>query len=348
MQDYLKKTRTPSLEGLEAGIKLDPNTGLLNGFTGKILFREPNQNQVEKGYISIEKLLKLTNDSLHEHDFQIWIILDRLDVAFAEDTKLEENALRALFKVYLDLFHYEFFSTKIFLRTDIWNRITKEGFREASHITKHTTIRWDRRFLLNLIIRRILKNDTITNYCRVKKETILSDFKKQESLFYRLFPEKIDLGANKPNTLDWILSRVCDGTKEVVPRELIHLLSCAKEIQIRKYEIGERDPGGEILFSRNTLKEALYEVSKVRLEQTIFAEYPNLKHYILRLEREKTNQNIDTLSDIWNIDKKEATLICTELVSVGFFEQRGDKSSPTFWVPFLYREALNLVQGSAF
>ena len=32
---------------------------------------------------------------------------------------------------------------------------------------------------------------------------------------------------------------------------------------------------------------------------------------------------------------------------IGFFEQRGDKVSPAYWVPFLYQPALELVQGSA-
>lgn len=35
------------------------------------------------------------------------------------------------------------------------------------------------------------------------------------------------------------------------------------------------------------------------------------------------------------------------LTKVGFLEQRGDKQDPIFWVPFLYRDALDLVQGAA-
>jgi|CXWK01.1.fsa_nt_gi hypothetical protein len=35
------------------------------------------------------------------------------------------------------------------------------------------------------------------------------------------------------------------------------------------------------------------------------------------------------------------------LATIGFFEQRGSKQSPEYGVPFLYREALDLVQGTA-
>jgi hypothetical protein len=34
-------------------------------------------------------------------------------------------------------------------------------------------------------------------------------------------------------------------------------------------------------------------------------------------------------------------------VDIGFFELRGTKQEPVYWVPFLYRDALNLVQGEA-
>jgi hypothetical protein len=32
---------------------------------------------------------------------------------------------------------------------------------------------------------------------------------------------------------------------------------------------------------------------------------------------------------------------------VGFFERRGTAGDPDYWVPFLYRDALGLVQGEA-
>jgi hypothetical protein len=66
-------------------------------------------------------------------------VLDRLDVAFADSEGLERNALRALFRVYRDMQGLNNVSVKILLRDDIWARITDEGFREASHITRAVT-----------------------------------------------------------------------------------------------------------------------------------------------------------------------------------------------------------------
>jgi hypothetical protein len=81
--------------------------------------------------------------------------------------------------------------------------------------------------------------------------------------------------------------------------------------------------------------------------QTLYAEYPSLRGAIERLEREKTQQYPATLAQIWKVDDAEAATLADQLVEVGFFERRGSKDEPAYWVPFLYRDALSLVQGSA-
>ena len=85
----------------------------------------------------------------------------------------------------------------------------------------------------------------------------------------------------------------------------------------------------------------------MRLEQTIFAEYPDSKAFLQALEREKTHQTTKTLAIIWQINEDTATAIATGLVELGFFEQRGTRTNPSYWVPFLYRPALGMVQGWA-
>ncbi len=59
------------------------------------------------------------------------------------------------------------------------------------------------------------------------------------------------------------------------------------------------------------------------------------------MEGEKTAQTPETLGRIWGVGKDEALDIANRLVEVGFFERRGTKERPAFWVPFLYRDALN-------
>jgi hypothetical protein len=144
-----------------------------------------------------------------------------------------------------------------------------------------------------------------------------------------------------------MLLRTQDGSEHNAPRELIHLLSAARDVQRRKLEEGQQEPPGEALFDPSSIRDALPEVSRERLEQTLYAEYPHLRTWLLRLKREKTEQTPDSLAKIWDVDRELATQIADELVQVGFFEERGAQREPTFWVPFLYREALEMVEGAA-
>jgi len=342
--DYARRALRP--QALEGGVEIDPISQLPKGFTGKIVFSEPGAT-ADPELKSVDRLLDLANAALSQAGYYVWILLDRLDVAFAEDAELENNALRALFRVYLDLLALSKVKLKIFLRTDIWTRITESGFREASHITRHVTISWNRSSLLNLIVRRVLHNDAIRNAYLVANEVSRQSVEVQEKFLYRLCPDQVDVGPNKPNTVDWLLTRTRDGTKAPAPRELIHFLNSLREVQVKRFEVGELEPEGELLFARPAFKEALPEVSKVRLEQTLYAEHPAEKEWIEKLRTAKTLHTPETLGTIWGITAEQATQRANELATIGFFETRGTRQSPEYWVPFLYRDALDLVQGAA-
>jgi hypothetical protein len=341
---YVRRALNP--QGIEGEVKVDPNTGLPIGFGGKIIFAEP-KGDTDPEIRSIDRLLALANEALTEVGWTAWILLDRLDVAFADVEELETNALRALFRVYLDLLAFSSIKLKIFLRSDIWTRITEAGFREGSHITRHVTISWTRTSLLNLLIRRTLHNPGIRTQYGVDGTLTNRSSDAQEEFLYRLCPNQVDVGPNKPTTLDWLLTRTRDGTQLTAPRELIHFMNSLREVQVKRLEVGEPEPEGEQLFARAAFKEALPDVSKVRLEQTLYSEHPEIKQWIEKLRGEKTLQTPETLAAIWAIPPEEAFTRAAKLKSVGFFEERGPKQAPSYWVPFLYRDALDLVQGAA-
>jgi len=315
-------------------------------FSGKITLKEPSSAQAQLGFTSVDSLLALADSALKGAGKKVWLAIDRLDVAFAESTELETNALRALFRVYIDIRPFENFSLKIFLRDDIWRRIIEKGFREASHITRTITISWNEQSLLNLVIRRALHNQSIRDFYSVTAAEVLSSTETQSELLRRMFPDQVDSGPSKPTTFDWMLSRTSDAGGRTAPRELIHLLNATRSAQLKLLEIGNPEPSGENLFGRNALKAALPEVSKVRFEQTLCAEFPEYKSRLLKLEGKKTEQTAETLAEIWNVDDSRALEIAEKLVEIGFFQRKQTKGKLSFWVPFLYREALNMVQGA--
>jgi hypothetical protein len=280
VRNYVR--RAAEAESVEGGLVLDPTTGMPVGITGKITLGPPQAQLRAAGIVSIDELLEAADKALRELDFSVWLILDRLDVAFVTQETLEQSALRALFKVYLDLQALKRIGVKIFLRTDIWRSITEGGgFREASHITRALTISWERQSLLNVIMRRTLRNEKMRQLYDVDPARVLNSVLEQEALLKRMFPEQVDLGRN-PATFDWMLSRTQDGSTETAPRELIHLVSSLRESQLKRYEVGHGSPPEEQIVDRAAFKDALKAVSDTRLNSVLYAEYPGLKTHIER------------------------------------------------------------------
>lgn len=324
-------------ESLGVGIELNGTTGMPAGISGKITLREPTPNLKASGVSSIDELLKQIDSSLSQESLKVWVLLDRLDVAFADSPELEANALRALFRVYLDLIGLKAISLKIFLRSDIWNRISHggvRGFREASHISRHTTISWNAQSLLNLIVRRLLHNEVVRQEYKADPEFILADTQRQVRLFMQIFPPQTNL--------DWMLFRLRDGLHQTAPRELIHLLHCARNIQLRRLELGAQEPPGPAMFEFRSLYQALVEVSNVRFEQTLCAEYPQFQPYLLRLKGESPRLPLALLGRIWKIQADEAATVAESLVEIGVLEKQGTREEPIFWVPYLYQPALQM------
>jgi len=330
------------LPAIEAGVT-DPATGVT--LNGKITIAEPTSEQRKLGYQSLDDLLARLNTAFSSVNITVWLVLDRLDVAFAESDALEANALRALFRTYLDMLSLSHIKIKIFLRDDIWRKVVAGGFREASHVTRSLSLAWDHQSLLNLLVRRLVSNNSICEYYSLRRDDILSSASLQSDFFSKVFPPQIDTGPNKPSALDWMASRTADGSRRTAPRELIHLLLATRDAQLRLYELGNAEPERDQLFDKLAIRAALPVVSKARYEQTLCAENPALKPYLDKLEREKTQQSPDTLAALWKCSSEKAAEIAEKLVEAGFFERRGSKDEPIYWVPFLYRDALNLVQG---
>lgn len=338
--EYVKSRFHP--ESTKTALTVDPATGLTT-ILSEVTFGEPSTEQRQQGAIHVDELFRLCNQALEEEGWSLWILLDRLDVAFSETHELEANALRALFRTYNDIQTFDNLKLKIFLRSDIWKSITLPGFREASHITRDLRIEWNESTLLRLAVQRLLNSDELVSFYGLNRDEVIASKQAQEDFFYKVFPQQVDQGSKKSSTFVWSLSRTKDGTNKNAPRELIHLLEEVRKSQLARFENGQAEETGAVIFEGQAFKDALPTVSKVRLEQTIYAEHPNLRDSIAAMEGQKTRHNSYSLSNVWNVHEEQAEKIASQLVEIGFFEPRGKD----YWVPFLYRPALDLVQGAA-
>ena len=179
-------------------------------------------------------------------------------------------------------------------------------------------------------------------------EAVERSHAEQRALYYKMFPEQVDVGEKQSDTFDWVLNRVRDGLGNAAPREVIHFHNEVVNCEKAAISIGTQKIEPPNIFSRASVKSATSEVSKVKIEQNLFAENAALKPYILKLDGNKAEQNIDTLSHIWRKDPDGAKALAAELVLVGFFEQRAAKDEGIYKVPFLYRPYLHITQGKAF
>lgn len=334
-------------EALEGGITLDPATQMPSGITGKIVLKEPSSDLKKNGVVSVDNLFAILNEALKAHKLKVWVLLDRLDVAFVENHALEANALRALIRAYSDIRSRDEISLKIFLREDIWKRITEQGLREASHLIRYVVLDWTQPALLNLIMRRLLNNAVLVRAFGIDSAAVLQDADMQVKLFYRFFPAQVEQGPQKAPTFKWLVTRCADGTGKTAPREIIHLLNCILEQEIKRLEQGGPAAPGDQLFDRSVFKLALPTVSDARLNQYLYAEYATERGFVSKLDGQKAEQTADSLAALWGVSRDAAISRAKKLVELGFFEEREKPNITTYWVPFLYRDALHLIQGRA-
>lgn len=330
VRDYIRRINPT----FEPNVGLDQYSGTVNKVGVKISLLEPSTKESDKGVVSLDHLLELLNLSLKKNKEKIWLSIDRLDAIFQDNFDLEATALRTLFQVYLDFQQYENLRLIIFLRDDIWNRIIEGGFREASHLIKTDTITWDRGSLFNLLMSRILKNDELVRFYGFDENSA----NLKEDLFKKIFPKKTR--ENGDFNFDWIISRIKDAFDNSTPRELIQLVDSAIKSEIKR--MSENNYSSDSLISIEALLEGLKETSKTKVE-TLIAEYPNLKPYILRLKGKKPRLKFEELKDIWDVGKKDSVIITNNLAKIGFFRNESDNEEYTIlYIPTIFRPYLRI------
>ena len=337
--NYIRRISRSGVQSVEAGVSVGAAGASV---TPKVVFRETTDAERAAGVANINDLMDLAQEALEYSEYSVWILLDRLDAAFLESPEFERNALRGLFRAYRDMDVMSNVSLRIFLRTDIWDNIIEGGFREASHITRTLEIKWAAEDLMQLVIQRLAQSPKLIDWYKIPPDGLVSSAQRTK-FFYEVFPRQVDSGAKKPDTFDWCLTRTADGKGTNAPRELIHLFGEVRAKQLKLLELGTANLIRETIFDSRAFKDALPAVSASRIQQTLLAENPTLKPYVEALRGGKTRHNVASLAQVWDIPDADAARIAEQLVAAGFFEPR----QSDFWIPFLYRPGLDLVQGSA-
>jgi hypothetical protein len=311
--------------------------------SGKIV-PDYGEEHDEGGFIPYDYALTLLEGALDDLGLHMWVAFDRLDEAFQGAPDHEIPALRALLRVYLDLNHLKRVRLKLFIRNDLFSRVTEGGFVNLTHVNaRRLELEWRPADLLDVLSKRIIENREVTEALEIEPEAVDSDAAR-ELLLTRVFPEKVDAAANKPTTWNWILSRIRDGQDVRPPRNLIDLVEFARLTQLREDERQRTEWTGPPLIDRDAIKHGLSRLSAARVEDTLQAEYPNLQMYFELFRGGKAEQNRDSLAELIGGDAPRLQEAIDMLVRCGFLERIGE----SWKVPMLYRDGLDITQGKAF
>jgi len=299
-------------------------------------------DMIDFNYIfsEIDKILSINN-------MCIWIMLDRLDDAFPDNSERNNLILKALLYSYKDLCTYEGFKIKIFIREDIFTNITKKnGFTSLTHVSAKTmgSIKWNKDIIEQLIIERLIFNKLFAIYlceCDIENDVNKLGEAERKKILFKLMKPQIDVGIKNPDAVQWIINHVTDGNGVYTPRDIIQLLAQARIIQLDILkEKSKEDIEEDYLISSTAIREAYKRISKDKLNTQLFAEYPQYRPWIEKFKNEKAEQNEISLLRILG---KQWKYRVEKLKEIGFIEEKKN----TWKIPFIYREELNIVQGKA-
>lgn len=310
----------------------------------KLSFDSASIPEQKAGVVPIDSVLQLCNNTLAEEGKDIWILVDRLDAIFPSDKESEKNALRALVRTYGGFRSLPSICPKIFLRDDIWASITRQdGFREASHLSPVTArLHWSKSSLAELLLKRLLSSEEFRNYYNKDENFVKSNSNDKLGFLYSLFPERMNIyGENTQVAFDWLIMHTMDGKDVNAPRDLIELMNAAIEYEITRLSKGDRPYRRKnLLFNHEGLAHAGVVLSKTKMEQTIFAEYPDLRHYIDALmDSSGRNFDVEKMCEQWEVNRETAVAVCTSLSEVGVLKKSG---KDRYLIPVLYTGYLRI------
>lgn len=286
-----------------------------------------------------EVAFSLLEKVLETEGLRIWLVLDRLDEAFAGRPGAEIPALRALLRTYLDLSAYGHLRLKLFVRKDLFRRVTTGGFVNLTHVNaRRTDIAWDEDSLRDLLFRRVKDGARFV-------EAVGCDREDADCLFGALLPAQVDAGERKPSTWRWMMGRIADGNEVRPPRNLIDLMAKTLDSSIRREE---RDQGdyqrGAPLLHPESFKSGLRALSDQRVNDTLLAEAGDKTYLIDRFRDGKAEHNSQSLGKQLGLEGDLLAEAIEFLTEIGFLSKVG----ASYKVPSLYRDGLNITQGKAF
>lgn len=281
---------------------------------------------------------------LDKVDVYLWFMVDRLDEIFPRRSDMETKALRGLLRT-LRIFESPRIRLKLFLRDDIFEQITKtaQGFPALTHVTARMAdkLSWSEDQILTVVVKRLFACDALCEYLAINREALAASRRNQEEAFYKVFPTTVHSGPRQSKTLRWLYNHTMDGRGVVTPRDVIFLLTRARQRQQDEYDADQAGTTDWVIGA-NAIQYGLAELSRSKKENLLRAEFPHFWPHIEKLVKGKSEYSERALHGLLGMD---AARIVEDLRGIGVLSEISGHGARYYKIPFLYREGLEVTQG---
>jgi len=276
-----------------------PREGWLSECTQALLELSTNSQLrlIVKDAVSI-----LLNEETRNNSQKLWFLYDDLDEDFPEAGEVRKQALTGLFQLVqsCDANRLTEIRFKIFLREDIWNRLS---FDNKSHFTgRDILLQWTRIDFLRLALRQAIQSDFKDLVDRISPVAVESiDLANEDAIdkALEILWGSHRRGGNRSKKVSrWVYERLTDSSGTTFPRSLSILLKEAKEQELTYKGQSSSKFREDRLLQSKSLELGLKKASEKRCEE-IKEEYPHLIIFFEALNGKSALLEKEQLQAIW-------------------------------------------------
>lgn len=257
--------------------------------------------------LTVKDALDLCNEQMQSQAEKFWFLYDDLDEDFPERGEVRQQALVGLFQLVqaCDARRITSIRFKIFLRDDIWNRLS---FDNKSHFNgRDLLLQWNRVDFLRLALRQANQSEEFKNLVDRFSAVESIDQASEESVsraLELLWGSRRRSGTKAKYVTRWIYERLTDSSSTTFPRSLSILLKGAKEQELTYKGQSSKQTPTDRLLRGTSLEVGLKKASEERCH-AIREEYPNLNKFFDSLKGKNALLLRDELENAWNESAKE-------------------------------------------
>lgn len=284
------------------------------------------------------------NEEARKTSQKLWFLYDDLDEDFPEAGEVRQQALTGLFQLVqsCDANRLTEIRFKIFLREDIWNRLS---FDNKSHFTgRDILLQWTRIDFLRLALRQAIQSkdfkDWVDRVSPVAVESIDQVNEEAIDKALELLWGSRRRGGNRAKKVSrWVYERLTDSSGTTFPRSLNILLKAAKEQELTYKGQPSSKFRTDRLLQGKSLEDGLKKASEKRCQE-IKEEYPNLTDFFYSLKGKLAFLSKEQLQEIWQYSASDIVANFEEfdslLKEIGIVEWREKEERYKFADIYVY------------